>query len=138
MDMRKVTTLTAHYKNMNEDEIALLHANPNLTDEARLALNNVISTRKIDLATIRQEDAEEQFQIDESRKRIVAAKEKRNASFLKWLFIIGIPIVILGAIFRPERAIETLISTAMQGALILVLAWIISSVKRKKDKICML
>ena len=71
MDTKKILEFRAHYEYMPEEEIALLHANPHLSEEAKVALNEVIHARKIDLAKIRQEEAEEEFQIDEKDRKSV-------------------------------------------------------------------
>ena len=115
MNMDSVADFTNHYQSMSDDEIALLHANPNLTNEARAALNSVIRVRKIDFATIRQEQAEEEFQIDEKRKADSARQERRDEAFLRWALIIGIPIIVLGELLHPGKGIEIAEDAAIRG-----------------------
>ncbi|MEO8630280.1 MAG: hypothetical protein ABI612_19610 [Betaproteobacteria bacterium] len=49
MDKDKVAEFVVHYQNLDEWELARLHDNSALTEEARAALDAVVSNRGIDL-----------------------------------------------------------------------------------------
>jgi len=139
MDSQEFERLVAHYKNMSNDDIASIHANmKNLTDEARAAIIKVIENQKIDLARIRQEDAEDAFQLHEGRKVKAIKKEKRNNLLLKIFVILFIPITIFRVLAQPEQSAEhvyqTFLSVIIQGIFLFITLWVFSKIKKVVSK----
>jgi hypothetical protein len=131
----KVAEFSAHYQSLNEGELADLHDRASsLTEEARMALDAVITNRGIDPEKMRQEAMKED--LDYIAKETVREEErkKRDARHTKIWIAISIPIVVLGMIFRPERTYETLISTITQVLVIVFAAWVVLAIKRSLSR----
>jgi predicted Fe-S protein YdhL (DUF1289 family) len=139
MDSQELERLVAHYTKMEDDEIANIHANwENLTDEARAAVLRVIVNKKVDLAKIRQEDAEDAYQQDEGRKKSLVKKEKRNGLLLIIFVVIFVSVSIFRVLTEPEltskHAYQTFLSVIIQGVFIFLILWVVSGIKRLVSK----
>lgn len=135
MDKDKVAEFAARYQRLSEWELADIHArSATLTEEARAALVAVTADRGIDLKKLRQEEAAEEVERAAVEQANAEKKERRDARLFKILLVIGLPIVVLGALLRPERTYETFISALVQGVGLVVLAWIILMFKRSRNK----
>ena len=108
--------LVARYQSMDEWQIAELDAKKeSLTEEARIALRGVVLDRKINLSVLKKEKRIEEktdAEVEEIKK---IKKEKWNENLEKWMVIVGIPIIAIGTIFRPDRSYEIFLSTLIKG-----------------------
>jgi hypothetical protein len=111
MDNHKVSEFAAHYQSLSEWELADIHGKyTSLTEEARAALDAVVADRRIDFEKMRQAEAVEELERAAIEQTKSEKKTKRDSRLFKIFLAVGLPIIILGALLRPERAYETLIS----------------------------
>lgn len=131
MDKQKIDEFVERYECMGEWEIAAIHAKEkDLTDEARAAIAAVMSKRGIDLAAIQERARHEDSARSEKEKIRTEKKRSRDARIYKAFLIIAVPIVVLGAFLRPERALETFVSSLVQVAGIALIGWLLLMLKR--------
>jgi len=88
---------------------------PEETPEACIALDQVVAKRGIDLAKLKQIEAEEWARKTAYENEQELLAKKKEARYFKWFLIIGTPIIIFGALFRTEKFYETVVSTLVQG-----------------------
>jgi hypothetical protein len=135
MDTSRVAEFEERYRQLDEWELADIYAKySTLTDEARAALDGVIRDRNIDLAKMRQQEATEELHRAEVEHVRYERWKKRDAFLLKVFVAIGLPIAIVGALLRPERAYETFVSTLVQTAGLGLVAWVVLAIKRSRSK----
>ena len=112
MNTKKITEFEERYQNMHEEELVDIHENQNsLVEEAKIALANVISDRKIDLTKLAQEEQEEKEHRIKKREIIKEKEQKRDAFFYKIMLVIGIPVCLFQLLFNPDKFIQTFFST---------------------------
>lgn len=132
MDSARIEEFSARYETLDQWEIADLHSRRNyLTPEACVALDQVVTKRGIDLAKLKQIEAEELSRkaAYENEQELLA--KKKEARRFKWFLIIGTPIIIFGGLFRTEKFYETVVSTLVQGVLISLIYWAYLKFKEK-------
>lgn len=131
MNNGQVAALVAHYQEMDEWEIADLHArDSSLTAEGRHALATVISHRNIDVQRIHaQMRMEERTLLDQERMREQKTKA-RDARWFKIMLIVTIPLIALSALLRPEKTWETFVSSLVQALGVTVIALIFLKLRR--------
>ena len=135
MDIQKMAELTSHYDDMDEGEILEVHNRfSSLTEEGRMALNDVIARRGIDLDNMQQEINEEIFERVEKEKEREDKKDKRDSRFFKIFLFIGTPLIIVGALLSPERSYETLVETITQILALALILWVVYVIRRKGKK----
>lgn len=136
MDTNKISEFVERYKNMQEDELAIIHQKQSsLVGEAKFALATVISERGIDLNRLAREEHEEKEQRIKKQEIITEKKQKRDAFFYKIMLIIGIPICLFQLLFNPDKFIQTLFSTigfALGLAIILGIVHVFKKVFKNK------
>lgn len=119
MNNTKVSQFVEHYNSLDEWELLEIHRRrTSLTEEAIAALDKVITPRGTDLVKMQKVETEESERktayAEEQRKK----SEIRDSRYLKIFWMIAIPLTIFGALFRPERFLETLVSTLTQAILL--------------------
>ena len=131
MNRQKIDEFIERYESMGEWQIIEIHSKEiDLTNEARIALATVISKRGIDLNKALEEAKEEDLARTEKAKIRIDNQRKRDSRVYKIFFVIAVPIILFGAVFRPERAFETLISSLAQAAGIVIIFWLALMAKR--------
>lgn len=125
----------AHYREVSEWELLDIHSRSStLTDDARIALAEVVAERKIDLQKLRQEESAE----ERARAAVESEKKKkwdqRDALLFKWFLIISLPIIVVWAFLRPDRAVEAFVSSLVQGIGLCLVAWLVMKLKRRLRK----
>jgi uncharacterized membrane protein len=135
MDRDKVAEFSANYETLGEWELFDINSRrATLTEEARIALDQTISKRGIDLAKLKEVEAAELTQQAEYEQQQQLKAEKRDARYFKFFLIIGLPIIILGALFRTDQVLETLVSSLVQVGVIGVLYWGYLKFKRSRNQ----
>ena len=135
MDSSKIAAFSAHYESLSEWELYDIDAKrATLTEEARIALDQTLSRRGIDLATLKEVEAAEFAQQATYEQEQQIKAEKRDARYFKFFLIVGLPVVISGALFRTERFYETLISSLVQAGIIGLLYWGYLKFKRSRNQ----
>jgi len=133
MNNAKVAEFSTRYMCLTEWELADLDARrSSLTEEACIALDAVLANRTIDLKKVRQIEAEEETKQAALEVRKVGKRQTRDARVIKIFLVVGIPIIIFGALFRPERFLETLVSTGVQVVFLGFIYWGYLRWKRSK------
>ncbi|MDX1367615.1 hypothetical protein [Pseudomonas sp.] len=131
MNRQKIDEFIERYESMDEWQIIEIHSKEkDLTNEARIALATVISKRGVDLNKVLEEAKEEDLARTEKAKIRIDNQRKRDTRIYKIFFVIAVPIILLGAVFRPERAFETFISSLAQAAGIAIIFWLALMLKR--------
>jgi hypothetical protein len=135
MDEQRVAEFIARYQGMEKWEIAELHARASsLTEEARTALDAVISGKNIDIEDIRQKEEEENSLCAEKERVLAEKKKRRDARLFKAFLVVGTPLIVLQALLRPESAYETFVSTLVQVVGVSIAAWVMFAIKRALNK----
>lgn len=131
MNRQKIDEFIERYESMDEWQIIEIHSKEkDLTNEARIALAAVISKRGVDLNKVLEEAKEEDLARTEKAQIRIDNQRKRDTRIYKIFFVIAVPVILLGAVFRPERALETLISSLAQAAGIAIIFWLALMLKR--------
>lgn len=131
VNKEQIAALVAHYKELEEWEIADLYARAySLTEEGRQALATVISQKKIDFQSIREQGlTEERFLLEQERMR----EQKRKARDARWfriMLVVTIPSIVLSALLRPEKTWETMVSSLVQALGVTVIALVFLKLRR--------
>jgi len=135
MDSAKVAEFSAHYETLGEwDLFDIDSRRSTLTEEACVALDQTLSKRGINLANLKAEEASELAQQAAHEQEQQLKAEKRDARYLKIFWIVGLPIIIFGAIFRTEKVYETLVSSLVQVGVIGLLYWGYLKFKRSRNQ----
>ena len=126
-----VTQLVAQYSKLDEFAIfELSNHRESLTSHAKTALDLVIQQRAINLSSVRAQLASEQTTADEQERLRQEAWRRKDAFWLKTFLVVGVPLVVLGLAFQPERTYVTLVSTIVQAVGIVALVWVVLRVRR--------
>lgn len=134
-DAIAVAQFSTRYEALSEWELYDIDARrATLTEEARIALDQTLSKRGIDLARLKELEVTELAQQANYKQEQQIKAEKRDARNFKYLLIVGIPVVIFGAIFRTERFYETLISSLVQVGVIGLLYWAYLKFKHSRNR----
>lgn len=135
MDSTRIEEFSARYETLDQWEIAELHSRrKSLTPEACIALDQVVAKRGIDLAKLVQIEAEELARETAYENQQELLAKKKETRYFKWFLIIGIPIIIFGALFRTEKFYETVVSTLVQGAFIGLIYWAYLKFKHSRNQ----
>ncbi len=138
MDETRVSGFADHYRRLDEWELADIHGRQEtLTEEAKEALARVVAERGVSLSGIEAAKKAE----GEAEQRAEAEREekakRRDARWFKISLWIGIPLIVLGGIFRPERSWEVFVSTTTQTILLVAILyggrWLWGLFSGKKD-----
>jgi hypothetical protein len=124
MDAAKVAEFSAHFETLTEwDLLDVDSRRATLTEEACIAFDQTLSKRGIDLGKLKEIEATEVAQQAKHEQEKQLRAEKRHARYFKFFLIIGLPIVIFGALFRTDRFYETFLSATVQAGVIGLLYW---------------
>ena len=117
MDKVKVAYFSSHYETLDEWDLYDINVRRStLTEEACIALDQTLLNKGIDLSKLKEEENKEQAQ-----QKIKS--ERRDSRYLKLLWIISLPIIILGAFFRTGNIYGALISSLVQCGLLGIFHW---------------
>ena len=131
MDQQKIDEFVERYEGMDVWELVAIHAKEkDLTDEARTALSAVILKRGIDLAVIQEMARQEDSARSEKEKMRTEKKRTRDARIYKVFLVVAVPIAVAGAFLRPERALETFVSSLVSVVGIALIFWPLLMLKR--------
>ncbi len=133
MEQEQIAHFKALYRGLSEWDLEDLDSRKNgLTEEAQVALAEIIAERQVNIAGMRKEV------IDESKALVRQAEEKeekqrvKDRKFMKFLSIAAIPLVLVLFLIRPERTYQTLISGTVEFLGFAAIAWGIHAWRRKK------
>jgi len=119
MDEAKVVMLAAHYRTLDEWELASIYEkSATLTDEAKEALTQVAKERRLSLPDM---VAARRTEIAEAASDKEDQDQKSMDSFDRWskrVMLAFLLLAVVGALLRPERSWETLVSTLTQVLLL--------------------
>lgn len=131
MNNQQITTLVAHYQEMDEWEIADLYARASsLTEEGRHALATVISHRKIDVQRIHEQRLTAERALLEQERMREQKRKARDARWFKIMLIVTIPLIVLSALLRPEKTWETFVSSLVQALGVVAIALVFLRLRR--------
>ena len=104
MDKHKVAEYSAHYQSLDEWVIADLHArSSSLTEEARIALDAVITDRGINLEKIHREVAKEELDyVVKERAREEERKKREDRASKIWIRISLFLIIFIVILYPPD------------------------------------
>jgi endonuclease/exonuclease/phosphatase family metal-dependent hydrolase len=130
-----ISEFTARYMSMHEEDLAQLASRRGtLTEEAQAALDTALAARGIDLAALQEADRQEVAAVERQLQEEEKRQEKRRAQYAKIFFAVAVPIAVVAAIFRPERAYETLVSSIVEIVLLGALACVFVAIKKALNK----
>lgn len=133
MDNAKVLQFVEHYNSLDEWEFLEVHGRrSSLTEEALVALDQVIAQRGIDLSRMQEVQAEEFERESTCAEEQRRQAEVRDSRYLRIFWVIAIPLTILGALFRPEHFLETLVSILTQAIILGLAYWGYLKLKRSR------
>lgn len=124
MNNSELSQLVEHYNSLDDWELLDIYKRrASLTEEALVALEQVIAHRGPDLAKLQEIEKEESENSAAYEQEQRKKAEKRDARYLKIFWVIAIPLTIFGALFRPERFLETLVSSLTQAIVLGAVYW---------------
>lgn len=124
MKREQIAHFKSVYRAMSEWDIEELDSRKNgLTEEAQAALSEIIAERQVNIAAMREEVAHE---ADVANAKM-EAKEKldrvQEEKITKRMLLFVVPLCAVIFLIRPERSYETVVSSIVQGLLLVGLAW---------------
>ena len=135
MDREKILEFENRYSLLHEEDLERLDANKKeLSSEARIALDIVLTKRKIDLDEIRASYLAEDKKATAKDAASRARSAQRTNSFLKCFLILATPFVVLQIAINPERFWITLVSSLVQVLGFALIAFIIWKIKNRFAK----
>jgi hypothetical protein len=125
MDREKILEFENRYSLLHEEDLERLDASKKeLSSEARIALDIVLTKRNINLDEIRTFNLVQDKNVAAKEDASRARSTKRMNSFVKWFLILATPFVVLQLVINPERFWVTLVSSLVQALGLALLVFI--------------